>query len=1357
MAETTKGAATPTTDANVLPTLVHQANDLAAALEKYKSLAAKKEDAVYFLNSKGKAAPGYIDSPTDDMTPMNKIFAAIHADRNDYATYQVYRIKTRVPGDIRVDKGEHGMSLTHTLWNYYKAKKGEKVENGKEVITLADYKKLGNEEQAKYVKSPQRQVRNAFNIDQTDVTQRDDYNQIVEKYGNYEDRVDASDRAKDTAKQRMAFNAYIKAVSGNMTRIAKASTTETHYDAKKDVINLAAQSNYATYADYTQDVNRQIISATGNAERRGRRGAISGSNITPSNSDMAREALIVELASAARQLDMGMPANISETNRKYIDTWIETLKANPNYLVDVEREVSIANKIVEDAAAGIKIERKSDKLSSALLARVPENAKTYSEVQVTQREDGRWCIYFGDKENKQYQAATLAAADTTAYFEQLRHFGQRHEKFLDFKQHLAQAYSAKIANDPSVVASNIFYDNVEGADVVEKASLYVKDSKTYISPTIGGKRLQAKEITWPQQHRIIISPDRTAALKGLSALMYQNEVKAQQQANQKAEEEKKQQAVKEAEVKKVREAAEKQKKAEAAKAKSDTMKAAAFYTVVATLTSDYETRAFDRYMQDSEYDRMLEAAETYGKGRDVDLTAVYNSVPVKHGKVVAFGEDGANVVLYQEGVYTVLKAVSEEDIRAALMKNGLPQGATPLVQTISETIKKEQSEKEQAKTAQQTTMSPIMKQYKELKKKHPEALLLFRCGDFYEAYAEDAHNASKILGLTLSQRNGSSSKEAAMTGFPYHALDTYLPRLIRAGQRVAILDSLEVPKQTKKVKTEKQTIVKISKGNTESNAQQQTKVKKQGLTLTPIQSGEFYQTISLIQDSAIAKKLLTAAEESKDPAATLLSYAEDSDSVKDAIDLEDVAYADHRPVAGRPVPTNYVENDKYCVRVIGTKDSPDLSLVYQRKQTVSEIRKELIKDEYILPFYDEKVYRMGIAEIEDKIYKKIADGELDFVTRTENQSYEVTYNNLHRCFIVTPKDENNPLWQTELSFPYDFADDIQTNLDNIRSIVEEKEQELSVHPILYTGEVLRHAEKEDLATQRPTVYLAGDLHTPHQIMMVSRSADSMDITLDNGKAVKLADLYVVDKVATKEAFRPEISQQMEDTYAHEPVTFDQNGPEFLPRFREDTDQIILEGESKDGGLLQFTYDYDYSHNFETNWDMAMDKFEKAYVEYADNKKVAESESLKQGIRFIPNGGSGKWSGIPADLAAHLEAPHEKVSGVIVSKFKPTAPKISLPTLSAKVSPIMFTLVYNPDIKQCSIHVAVPDNQKVIDLLNATKNYHPRWIDGTKDYFIEKDTWHDALGALEEITLVESKAEKSETKSEEQTTSRGMHM
>ena len=92
-----------------------------------------------------------------------------------------------------------------------------------------------------------------------------------------------------------------------------------------------------------------------------------------------------------------------------------------------------------------------------------------------------------------------------------------------------------------------------------------------------------------------------------------------------------------------------------------------------------------------------------------------------------------------------------------------------------------------------------MKQYFELKEKHPDAVMLFRCGDFYETYSEDAVTAANILGITLTKRANGSAKHVEMAGFPFHALDTYLPKLIRAGKRVAICDQLEDPKLTKKL------------------------------------------------------------------------------------------------------------------------------------------------------------------------------------------------------------------------------------------------------------------------------------------------------------------------------------------------------------------------------------------------------------------------------------------------------------------------------------------------------------------------------------------------------------------------------
>lgn len=116
-------------------------------------------------------------------------------------------------------------------------------------------------------------------------------------------------------------------------------------------------------------------------------------------------------------------------------------------------------------------------------------------------------------------------------------------------------------------------------------------------------------------------------------------------------------------------------------------------------------------------------------------------------------------------------------------------------------------------------MTPMMKQFFTMKAKHPDAVLLFRCGDFYETYGDDAETASAILGITLTKRNnGGNSGETAMAGFPHHALDTYLPKLIRAGKRVAICDQLEDPKK-------KRAALKGKKGLTEMD-----KMVKRGIT-----------------------------------------------------------------------------------------------------------------------------------------------------------------------------------------------------------------------------------------------------------------------------------------------------------------------------------------------------------------------------------------------------------------------------------------------------------------------------------------------------------------------------------------------
>ena len=113
--------------------------------------------------------------------------------------------------------------------------------------------------------------------------------------------------------------------------------------------------------------------------------------------------------------------------------------------------------------------------------------------------------------------------------------------------------------------------------------------------------------------------------------------------------------------------------------------------------------------------------------------------------------------------------------------------------------------KEETKKAEEVKveLSPILKQFYELKAKHPDAVLLFRCGDFYETYGFDAWEVSKILGITLTKsfkQKDKDGKSLALAGFPHYAIDNYLPKLIRAGKRVAICDQLEDPRTKKIVK-----------------------------------------------------------------------------------------------------------------------------------------------------------------------------------------------------------------------------------------------------------------------------------------------------------------------------------------------------------------------------------------------------------------------------------------------------------------------------------------------------------------------------------------------------------------------------
>ena len=154
--------------------------------------------------------------------------------------------------------------------------------------------------------------------------------------------------------------------------------------------------------------------------------------------------------------------------------------------------------------------------------------------------------------------------------------------------------------------------------------------------------------------------------------------------------------------------------------------------------------------------------------------------------------------------------------------------------------------------AKHTVRTPLMKQYFSIKTKHPDAILLFRVGDFYETFEEDAVKASETLGITLTKRANGAASYVDLAGFPYHALDTYMPKLVRAGQRVAICEQLEDPKKTKTIVKRGVTELITPGVTTNDNVLEHREnnflacvnfgIKSIGVAFLDISTGEFYTT-----------------------------------------------------------------------------------------------------------------------------------------------------------------------------------------------------------------------------------------------------------------------------------------------------------------------------------------------------------------------------------------------------------------------------------------------------------------------------------------------------------------------------------
>ena len=625
-----------------------QAEVLVAALER-----ANKNGGT-LLNAGQKAMPQFYDK-TLRITPVNALIMAMHSDNGEFKTNSYTMFNETHDRSEAVKKGQKGVPFVWQNLNQYVNK-----DNAEDKISRAEYNSLADAEKAKYKVNPREDVYTVFNIDQTTMSHvhKEEYAKQVEQFG--------PNRPTDEKLLRMDVNKFIQSMKDNLVPIRKDATGIAHYDSKKDTLHIPAQKDFPSYADYVQEVTRQIVHATGVPQRLGREGLSVDGVKTPSEVQQHMEMLVEELASAHRMLELGMTAKMRPQTVEQLPNIISELKADPTMAQKVLHDVNRTVGMIKKAENGEKIkliEKPSEKRQQAWASQFPIDKvpSTFTQISMLKDDEGKWTLA-AKPENARTFAVHPSREDLSLYFDMMKNdHDETHVN--EFKTQFAQKYYSVVAANPEKEA-NIFRSNAsqDALDLISKVNAFkTKDNKILLVATIGDEKQKSVQINQSQWQRMWLADDKQDYKTHLAAILYSD-----------------------------------------------------------VLAGKLE-----------EMKRSISP--------DVDGTQ-----------------------LHEENEH------------------------------------REYHEEEKRQQQQMSNVPPIIKQYNDLKQKHPDALLLFRCGDFYETYKEDAVKASNILGITLtkhSKRMDEEGKPLKMAGFPYHALDTYLPKLIRAGERVAICDQLESPRQ----------------------------------------------------------------------------------------------------------------------------------------------------------------------------------------------------------------------------------------------------------------------------------------------------------------------------------------------------------------------------------------------------------------------------------------------------------------------------------------------------------------------------------------------------------------------------------
>ena len=701
----------------------------------------------HWLNATGKGYPKFYPAGVA-VSPFNALFMALHSDKNGCKSnlFTLYS-EAKARGES-VKEHEKGVPFLFYKWNKYVNRN-----NPNEVISRDDYQKLSPEEKNRYKGVHNREIRTLFNIDQTLLphVDRKAYDDALAKYGN---SVEEGFGEKELRELRPKFNAFVQSISRNLAPVRTDGSGVAHYDSQKDAIYIPRQKDFAHYTDYAQETLRQIIAATGHQQRLAREGMVMKNGITPTEDAVKQERLIAEIASGIKMLEMGLPARLSDESVKLVDYWNRELKENPCLIDAIESDVNNALEVIRKAERGEKIEYatlRNRRQTTTMQEQMPKHYFVANEIRQHPDKAAKSIVLVIDREAKSADVILPAGASTEANNEipgmnkgrierALQKEGIEQVRFYNTDGALGYRPDDSYFNEKMVTLArlrNYTLEKLSTLDVSEAVRRANEVGFDAVQMIQDDKNRWALYIKPENKEGYSVYPDKEDVNRFFSTLK-------QAMDN----------------IDKVR------------------MELAHKYYALAEVKPDLKVDLFGSDTPEIDLNRIQRVAIFKTRQDGIQCVATIDGQKLQPRSVTPQQWQRMWVAEDRDGYKRHLAATLFADVLQKGQSVG-EQKAEEQVRQQNEVVAENRSEE-----TNDENMSPKRQFWDNLKEKHPDALYLIRAGEVYRLYNEDAAKGADILGITMKKypERGFS----AFAEFPRTQLDSYLPKLVRAGERVAI-------------------------------------------------------------------------------------------------------------------------------------------------------------------------------------------------------------------------------------------------------------------------------------------------------------------------------------------------------------------------------------------------------------------------------------------------------------------------------------------------------------------------------------------------------------------------------------------